>query len=63
MTTPSEAGGLERKEDVSISKFGQIRCCLRIYFSISDFFAANLTEVAKKNMMPEFETNEDRAVR
>jgi len=62
MTTPSEADGLEREEDVSISKFGQIRCCLRIYFSISDF-SANLTEVAKKDMMPEFETNEDRAVR
>jgi hypothetical protein len=27
------------------------------------FFVANLTEVAKKDMMPEFETNEDRAVR
>jgi len=26
-------------------------------------FTANLTEMAKKDMMPEFETNEDRAVR
>jgi hypothetical protein len=25
------------------------------------FFVANLTEVAKRDMMPSFETNEDRA--